>query len=271
MKKNSEIEALLRSLGASVLKRYGQNFLVDESIITQTFFALALQKGETILEIGPGLGALTRHISFENHQYISYEIDRQYHTYLGQTFPLNTTHHLGNFLKAKSEPIDVILGNLPYYITSDIFEKIFKDFSMFKRGVFLVQKEVMNRLLAQPGNETYGPLAILVQSLGTLDVLTDVYPSSFYPEPHVTSTLFLWTHRHDFSLNDPRAFFYFLKKLFLNRRKNMLNNLAFLDGTKEEKATLLQALGLDPTRRPESLQLEEVRRLFDAIQAKITL
>ncbi len=271
MKKHPEIDALLRSLDASVLKRYGQNFLIDDFIIQKTFATLALQPGETILEIGPGLGALTKHVPFQDHTYISYEIDRQYHAYLTKTYTTNTTHHLGNFLKAVSETVDVILGNLPYYVTSDILEKIFKDFPIFKRGVFLVQKEVIERLIAQPGDNAYGPLAILVQSLGEIQTITDVHPASFYPEPHVTSTLFLWTNNHHVSVEVARPFFYFLKKLFLNRRKNILNNLTFINGAKEEKTRQLQALGIEDNRRPESLTIQEVWMVYDAFKSQITL
>lgn len=271
MKKHPEIDALLRSLNASVLKRYGQNFLVDDLIIQQTFAALALQPGESLLEIGPGLGALTKHVPFANHSYISYEIDRQYHAYLSKTYSVNTTHYLGNFLKATPQHVDVIIGNLPYYITSDIIEKIFKDFSTCKRGVFLVQKEVIARLVAQPGDEAYGPLAILVQSLGSIQTITDVDPTSFYPEPHVTSTLFLWTNNQQVAPNEARPFFYFLKKLFLNRRKNILNNVTFLRGTKEEKAKVLQAVGIEDNRRPESLSIQEVWMVYGAFKSRIPL
>lgn len=271
MKKNPEIDTLLATLNASVLKRYGQNFLVDVAVIEATFQAAAIQPGQTILEIGPGLGALTAQVPFDTTRYISYEIDRSYHAYLSQKFPLHTTHHLGSFLKATPEKVDIILGNLPYYITSDIFEKIFKDFSSFQRGVFLIQKEVIGRLIGQPGTEHYGPLAILIAVLGNVHILRDVEPASFYPEPHVNSTLF-WLERHPtLPVEDTRAFFYFLKKLFLNRRKNVINNLGFVALEKEGILKTLSSLKIEENRRPEALTVEEIIALYHSFLGKMKL
>jgi 16S rRNA (adenine1518-N6/adenine1519-N6)-dimethyltransferase len=271
MKKHPELDQLLNSIHASVLKRYGQNFLIDETIQRYIIDAANIQKNDVVLEIGPGLGALTHHLPFKDIQYISYEIDRQYHLYLQQKFPVNTCHHGQNFLKATPEHVDVILGNLPYYITTDLLEKVMKDFSSAKRGVFLIQKEVIARLLAQPGEDAYGPLAVLMQFLGTIDVLMDVLPDRFYPEPHVTSTIFLLHFHHLYDHVSSRSFFYFVKKLFLNRRKNLLNNLTFLSLAKENIITKLKDVSIDGSLRPEQLSFNTILQLFVSFQGHFDL
>jgi 16S rRNA (adenine1518-N6/adenine1519-N6)-dimethyltransferase len=271
MKKHPELDKILTSIHASVLKRYGQNFLIDETIQRFIIQSAAIQKNDIVLEIGPGLGALTQHVPFEDIQYISYEIDRQYHLYLQQTFSVNTTHYGQNFLKAASEHVDVILGNLPYYITTDLLEKVMKDFSSAQRGVFLIQKEVVARLLAQPGDDAYGPLAVLMQFLGTIEVLMDVPPDRFYPEPHVTSTIFLLRFHHAHDHLSSRSFFYFVKKLFLNRRKNVLNNLTFLTLNKEKITMILRELSMDGSLRPEQLSFHTILQLFLSFQGHFEL
>lgn len=271
MKKHPKIDALLQQLGASILKRYGQNFLVDESIQQRIVSAGHIQPGDVVLEIGPGLGALTQHLPFETIQYISYEIDQQYHRYLSQEYQRNTRHYRENFLKAKTENVNVIFGNLPYYITTDCLEKIFKDFSMARTGVFLVQKEVLDRLVAQPNTPSYGPLALFMQFLGTLDVLEDVQPESFYPEPHVMSTVFKVTFHHLYEEIPSRDFFYFVKKLFLNRRKNIVNNLGFLSLDKDEIKSVLQTLKIAHDTRPEQLALNQIIKLYKHVQGHFHL
>ena len=271
MKKHPEIDQLLNTIHASILKRYGQNFLVDETIQRMIVDAANIQKNDVVLEIGPGLGALTHHLPFKDIQYISYEIDRQYHLYLQQTFSVNTRHYGQNFLKANPEHVDVILGNLPYYITTDLLEKVMKDFSSAKRGVFLIQKEVIARLVARPGDDAYGPLAVLMQFLGTIDILMDVPPDRFYPEPHVTSTVFLLRLHHAYDHISSRSFFYFVKKLFLNRRKNLLNNLTFLTLEKETIITTLNNVSIPSSLRPEQLSFESILQLFLSFQGHFDL
>ncbi|MGA0097814.1 MAG: rRNA adenine N-6-methyltransferase family protein, partial [Bacilli bacterium] len=111
MKYHQGIETLLHSLHVSPLKRYGQNFLVDETIINTIIKHANIQDNDVVMEIGPGLGALTQKLNFEQIHYISYEIDRTFHQYLLKQYPTHSQHNLGNFLKATPEKCDVIMGN----------------------------------------------------------------------------------------------------------------------------------------------------------------
>lgn len=267
MKYHPELEQLLTSLHVSPLKRYGQNFLIDDQVIQSILSAANIKKQQKVLEIGPGLGAITKGLDFTNIEYRSYEIDVTFHRYLEKTFPLGT-HHRQNFLKAISEQVDIILGNLPYYMTTEILEKIYKDFSTVKRAVLMVQKEVIPRLTAQAGEEAYGPLAIFLATLGTITPVLEVNPVSFYPEPHVQSIIFQLDALPKGPLVDPKPFFYFIKKLFLHRRKTILNNVISLGITRKEAEVLLTKVNISPQGRPETITVHEYLSLFQLIYKK---
>ncbi len=262
MKHHQGIESLLQTLRISPLKRYGQNFLVDPKLIDTIIQHADIQMHDVVLEIGPGLGALTQALDFTSIRYISYEIDRTFHQYISSQYPLHTTHHLGNFLKATPEKCDVILGNLPYYVTTEILEKIMKDFSSARRAIVMMQKEVVSRLVAKPNTESYGPLAMILGLVADIKVLQDVSKEAFYPEPHVTSTILQFDFHDRYQSIDRRQFFYFVKKLFLHRRKNLINNLMNVIDDRLEANAILASLGLAITTRPEQLPIEAVIALF---------
>jgi 16S rRNA (adenine1518-N6/adenine1519-N6)-dimethyltransferase len=267
MKYHPATEQLLTTLGVSPLKRYGQNFLIDDKVIAAILDAAKIKPKDKILEIGPGLGAITQGLKLATIQYTSYEIDVAFHRYLQTTFPQGT-HHRQNFLKAEPQAIDVILGNLPYYMTTEILEKIYKDFSSFKRAILMVQKEVIPRLTAQPGDEAYGPLAIFLSTLGKIISILEVSPVSFYPEPHVQSILFQIEALKDGPLVDPKPFFYFIKKLFLHRRKTILNNLMGFTASREAAEALLKKAKITPNARPETISVHEYLTLFKLVSSK---
>jgi 16S rRNA (adenine1518-N6/adenine1519-N6)-dimethyltransferase len=270
MKYHPALEQLLTSLHVSPLKRYGQNFLIDDQVIRTILNAAKIKKDHKVLEIGPGLGAITQGLDLTSIQYISYEIDVTFHRYLEKTYPQGH-HHRQNFLKAPSEQVDFILGNLPYYMTTEIIEKIYKDFSSVKRAILMVQKEVMPRLTAQPGEEAYGPLAIFLATLGTITPILEVSPVSFYPEPHVQSMIFqLEAHPKGPSV-DPKPFFYFIKKLFLHRRKTILNNVISLGMNRQEAEVLLTKINVSPQARPETISVDEYLSLFQQISTQKTI
>lgn len=261
MKHYQPIEQLLNQLNISPLKRYGQNFLIDEKVISKIIESAKIGKNDRIMEIGPGLGAITRSLPLQHIQYTSYEIDQTFHRYLEKEFPTGT-HHRQNFLKASAEPMDIILGNLPYYMTTEIIEKIYKDFSNFKRAVMMVQKEVLPRLIAKPGDEEYGPLAIFLATIGTIQSILEVNPQSFYPEPHVQSVIFSIEGYDSGPLTETKPFFYFIKKLFLHRRKTILNNLEGITKDRPKAMSMLTQVGIAPNARPETITVKQYLALF---------
>ena len=268
MKYHQGVETLLHNLHVSPLKRYGQNFLVDESVINTIIEHANIQENDVVMEIGPGLGALTQKLNFEKIKYISYEIDRTFHQYLSKQYPIHTQHNLGNFLKATAEKCDVILGNLPYYVTTEILEKIMKDFSSARRAIVMLQKEVVMRILAQPDTPFYGPLAMILALIADIKIVQDVGKEAFYPEPHVTSSILQFDFHKRYQGIDRRQFFYFVKKLFLHRRKNLINNLMNVIKDRKEAMTILAELDLALTTRPEQLPLDKVIALFERTLAK---
>lgn len=270
MKRHQPIEQLLNQLNVSPLKRYGQNFLVDQDVIATIVKSAKIEKNDRILEIGPGLGAITHALPFQQIQYTSYEIDQTFHRYLEKEFP-SGTHHRQNFLKASSEPIDIILGNLPYYMTTEIIEKIYKDFFNFKRAILMVQKEVLPRLIAKPRDEVYGPLAIFLATLGTIHTILEVHPQSFYPEPHVQSVIFSIEGFDGGPLIQTKPFFYFIKKLFLHRRKTILNNLEGITKDRTKATTMLNQVGIAPNARPETISVQQYLDLFALEQTQNNL
>jgi 16S rRNA (adenine1518-N6/adenine1519-N6)-dimethyltransferase len=135
----------------------------------------------------------------------------------------------------------------------------------------MVQKEVMPRLTAQPGEEAYGPLAIFLATLGTITPILEVSPISFYPEPHVQSMIFqLEAHPKGPSV-DPKPFFYFIKKLFLHRRKTILNNVISLGMNRQEAEALLTKINISPQARPETISVREYLSLFQRISTQKTI
>lgn len=264
MKQHRDIETLLKQLNASALKRYGQNFLIDELVIANIIKQANIHQGDVVLEIGPGLGALTKPLLSLSTQYLSYEIDQSFHRYLQSQYPTGTHHRL-NFLKAKPSPTNVIVGNLPYYATTEILEKIYKDFSDTQRIVCMIQKEVWPRLVSQPGDEAYGPLAIFMATMGTLTLSFEVPPQAFYPEPHVQSIVFTLEVFPQGPKVETKAFFYFIKKMFLHRRKTILNNLASMLKSRPEAAACLSALKLAENLRPEMIKVDDYIALFKSI------
>jgi 16S rRNA (adenine1518-N6/adenine1519-N6)-dimethyltransferase len=264
MKYNHEIELILQNLGASALKRYGQNFLVDQSIIQLIVEQARIVKGNKIIEIGPGLGALTSVILNHEVQYTSFEIDQSFHRYLEQKYPQGQHHRL-NFLKAQASQVDTIIGNLPYYVTTEIIEKIYKDFAHVSRIVLMVQKEVFPRIIAQPGDLVYGPLAIYLATLGVIQSVKEVPPTAFFPEPHVNSIIFTITAFPDGPRVATKPFFYFIKKLFLHRRKTILNNLSGMLGSRDLAKTYLSQSNIHELARPEMISVDDYLKLFGNI------
>jgi len=263
MKYHLETDTLLKKLGVSALKRYGQNFLIHPPTAKTIVESAKIKDEELVLEIGPGLGALTQHILFDKNPYISYEIDRTYHQYLLEAFPINTQHMLGNFLKVEAVKVDVILGNLPYYATTEMLEKIYKEYSNARVAVLMIQREVIARLLAKPSSDQYGPLAIMTELVADFSLIQEVSKLHFYPEPHVVSSIFKLTFHNRYHEVDRPTFFYFIKKMFLHRRKTILNNLLPESKDKDQALAILSLAKIDPQTRPEDIDLVTFIRLFN--------
>jgi len=236
------------------LRRLGQHFLSDPAILARIVDALDPQPGETVVEIGPGRGALTDVLLARGLKVIAIEKDRGLAAALGTRE--NLTVVTGDALKVNWHAPKVI-GNIPYYITSPLIDKALTP-PLPERIVFLVQDEVADRIAAQPGGKTYGALSVGVQAVAKVEKLFTVAPGSFRPPPKVRSALIRLTPLAqplimDVEVGPLRAF---VTACFSRRRKQLKNAVPGIT------AADLEQMGFDPTVRPERLPPEAFVRLL---------
>jgi len=245
-------------------KRYGQNFLIQETPVIQASSALEISPEDVILEIGPGLGALSEKIKDAKVETHLFDIDPNMVEHLKHTFsnfPWVKVHQM-DFLKLKWEGKCKIVGNLPYYITTPLIEHVLLNFdcSIF---VFMVQQEIETRLFAKKGTKEYGPLSLLIEATCKHEKVCKVLRTSFYPVPHVDSCIFKLTRINQMDL----SFYRFLNTVFSMRRKTILNNLLKYINDKEKAMEYLNTACISFTKRPEELSLEEFQNLYQMIQS----
>lgn len=221
-----------------------------------------------MVEIGPGRGALTAHLLERADRVVAVEIDPILVQYLRVKFRGADRLELveGDILKvdpARWAPA-VVVGNLPYYITSPIIEKVLGLGVELTRAVFLVQKEVAERLTAAPGSRDYGYLTVTTQLFAQVEYLFTVPPAAFHPAPKVDSAVVRLTPRHELPAADPGAFLRFVSLAFQHKRKTLRNNLIGEYG-REALAALPEA-GL----RAEQMSLEALLELHKELHASLT-
>ena len=268
-----EVNELMTLLGSAPLKRYGQNFLIDQKIIEDIIQAFQPQKKDNILEIGPGLGALTTHLVGSGAQVIAVEIDRKLSAFLQSNLKINgnlvviNQNILQTKLSAFPSPLRII-SNLPYNITTLVIEKIIKESINVKDFLFMVQKEVIARLNAKVGTAEYGPLAIMLNLLTEGKSIMNITREAFYPQPNVTSTIYYLSFTHLYDDYEVLGIFRLVKSMFLSRRKTIYNNLAIYLKNKNEAENTLNALGVLLNTRPEQLSPEVYLDLYRSLNSK---
>ena len=235
-------------------RRLGQHFLSDPTILARIADALDARAGESVIEIGPGRGALTQELLARGLRVIAIEKDRGLAAALKARDNLTVVTGDALELDWHSYGADQVIGNIPYYITSPLIDKALVP-PLPKRVIFLVQDEVADRIAAKPGGKIYGALSVGVQAVCRVEKLFTVAPGAFRPAPKVRSALLRLT-----PLAEPlvrpqevaplRAF---VAACFSRRRKQLKNVVPGVD---------LKALGFDPTVRPERLAPEAFVRLF---------
>jgi 16S rRNA (adenine1518-N6/adenine1519-N6)-dimethyltransferase len=234
------------------LKRLGQHFLSDPGILGRIVDALDPEPGETVLEIGPGQGTLTRALLARGLKVIAIERDRKLAAALAGP---NLTVVAGDALRIEWPRVPKVVGNIPYYITSPLLEKALE---FPRRIVFLVQAEVADRLAAPPGGKTYGALSVGVQAVARVEKLFSVAPGAFRPPPKVRSTVVRLTPLAEPLVTPAEVapFRAFVTACFSRRRKQLRNAIPGIDNA------ILEALGLDPQTRPERLPPEAFVQLM---------
>ncbi len=269
--------------GIRPLKKFAQNFLIDGRIGQKIIDCARLEEEDSVLEIGAGHGELTGLIADKAGKVIAIEMDKKLCRLLNKKFSKfeNVEIVEGDILKQDMRKLTCggkkltsgkrtkVIGNLPYYITTPILMKLFDEKDLFSQLIIMVQREVADRMSADPGSKTYGALSVAVCYHAKVKEVIPVSRRSFYPEPEVDSCLISMNIRKvpPVTVSDEKSFFSFIKGTFSERRKMLYNAIprAVPIGKKEAEEMLLR-IGIDPKVRPEKLSLNEFARIFDMLK-----
>lgn len=238
-------------------KRFGQNFLQDQSIISRIIECINPQDNQRIVEIGPGLAALTEPLIDRVGHIDVVELDRDIIAFLEKKFTHEQiTIHSGDALKMNFsfDGVDIrVVGNLPYNISTPIMFHL-STFSNISNMVFMLQKEVVERICAKPNSTDYGRLTVMLQYKFKCRYLLDVPPESFYPAPKVDSAIVSLTPRtdYDFNLVNEEKLSKVVTTAFSQRRKTISNSLKSMFSSEQ-----LVICGVDPKNRPENITIEQ--------------
>lgn len=277
----STIKELKEKHGFHFSKSLGQNFLTDKNIIDHIIADSLIGENDLVIEIGPGIGALTAEAAQAAAKVVAIEIDQGLIPILKETLSdydnvtvvnqdvlktdlkaLIQTHSRGGKVR--------IIGNLPYYITTPIIMKILEDQVPADSITAMMQKEVADRIKAAPGSKTYGALSVAVQYYCTVEQILSVPREVFVPQPKVDSAVLRMDARkeHPVELTDERMFFQCVKASFEQRRKTLLNSLTGTAGlSKDAIREILATAEIDSARRPETLDLCEFALIANLVAA----
>ena len=275
--------AILEKYGFSFKKSLGQNFLIDTNILRRIVDFAGLTEASGAIEIGPGIGALTEQLARAAKKVVAFEIDQRLLPILEETLApyenVKVIHQdileadVASVIQAEFSDVNdlMVVANLPYYVTTPIIMKILEDHLPIRGIVVMLQKEVADRISAKPGTKDYGSLSIAVQYYTEAETVMIVPKTVFVPQPNVDSAVIRLTRREHpaVTVMDEAFFFQVTRASFSQRRKTILNNLTSqLPNGKAKKEEILQALensGIEPSRRGETLSLEEFGRLSDEL------
>jgi 16S rRNA (adenine1518-N6/adenine1519-N6)-dimethyltransferase len=279
----SETREILKEFGIKPSKGLGQNFLTDKNILAKMVAAAELSRHDQVLEIGPGIGTLTRTLAARAGKVVAVEIDRRLVPVLGHTLKhcdnvevINAdilTLDLGSLWKGHFTGRVKVVANLPYYVTSPIIMKLLEENVPLDRIVVMVQKEVAQRMNAGPGGKDYGALSIAVQYRTRPSVIAEIPPTVFVPTPKVASAIIRLDVQETgvrYAVKDERLLFRLVRAAFGQRRKTLMNALGsgFPEVDRKDLAKILEGCGIDPRRRGETLSIEEFCLLADCIYEK---
>lgn len=249
----SELIQFLKSVNARPKKSLSQNFLIDLNIIRKIVQLADVQPNDTILEIGPGPGALTAALLNSDAQVYAVEMDttfaRELHRYQNGKLTVIEADFLKFPLESLPKNLKVV-ANLPYHITTPILEKLFA--YSFSTLTIMVQKEVAQRMASAPGTKDFGSLSLFVQFYSKVFSSFKVPASCFYPHPKIDSTVIRLDQREPPKI-DPNSFFPLVHKAFQQRRKMVSSSLAPKDRVK----CSLAKIGVSPNARPENISLDQ--------------
>ena len=301
----AKTEEILKRHGFSIRKKYGQNFLIDRSVLLKIVESAEIGEDDVVFEIGPGLGTLTQYLASRAGKVIAVEIDSHLIPILEETladFP-NTEVIQADILKfdidtyleenrkkeeersrtddeadagpdgnekTVKKPRYKVVANLPYYITTPVLMKLLEGKTAFETMLFMVQKEVAERLCASPGSKDYGALTLAASYYTELKIVGTVPPSCFIPRPGVESALLLMKVRKEKPVGvlDEKLLFSLIRGSFNQRRKTLVNGISGFEGlsfTKDEVKQAVRNAGLPESVRGEALTLSEFAAVADQL------
>ncbi len=274
--KNKTIEILNRN-GIFAKKKFGQNFLIDSNIVMKIVKTANITKETNVIEIGPGIGAMTEILAKEAGKVLCFEIDEDMVNILNEEIKNDNVKIVNkDFLKVDLdeemkyfiEPKNiVVVSNLPYYITTPIIFKLLEYSKNIEKMVFMVQKEVSERLTAKPGSKEYGSLSVLIELNGTMKKEFNVSRNCFYPVPNVDSEIVsMEINKNDSALKNDPIFGKFIQNIFEMKRKTLANNICKKTNfSRDDLNKILQELGLSESVRAESLSLNQISKIYEAL------
>ena len=265
---------IMRSFKLRTKKKLGQNFLVDETIVNKIASAAELSPGETVLEVGPGIGTLTQFLAETGANVVAVEIDRGLLPILDKTLDgyenvriINKDILQLDITEAIGKEAFKVVANLPYYITTPIIFALLEQNLPIERLVIMVQKEVAERMTATPGGKEYGALSVAIQYYTEPILAFTVPATAFIPSPNVESAVVVCKLREKPPVDvDEKLFFRVVKAAFSVRRKMLNNALKNMGISSEEVAAWLERAQIDGKRRGETLSQIEFGRLTNTFE-----
>jgi 16S rRNA (adenine1518-N6/adenine1519-N6)-dimethyltransferase len=260
--------------------KLGQNFLHDSAAIQRIASSIGDLTGRTVVEIGPGRGAITGELAAHAAHVLAVELDPQLASGLRIEFLQDETTRVKvieqdilrfDFAAASAAAGErlLVVGNLPYYITSQILLKLAANHLALDRAILMVQREVADRVTAEPGSRDYGLLSVTVQMYGPAQALFTLPPTAFSPPPDVHSTVFRWRFAPRFAELGvvESSFLPFVRTAFAQKRKTLANNLRAAGHSPVAVASALPQAGIDPQARAEALPVETLAALWRCLEA----
>ncbi len=278
----SEVKEILKESGFRFSKSLGQNFLVDENVLSDIINGACITKDTNVIEIGPGFGTLTQQLCLNAKKVVAVEIDSTVIPVLKQnTEDFNNLSVINaDILKTDINKLVEnefgggtvkIAANLPYYITTPIIMGLIEQELPISDIVVMIQKEVADRIAAKPSAKDYGALTVAVNFYSVPQIIVNVPPSSFIPQPKVSSSVIKLQMRDKppVDVKDKKMFFKVVKASFGQRRKTLLNALSnspsFAMG-KDEISKMLESISIDGRRRGETLNMDEFANIANNIR-----
>ena len=274
--------AALKKYNFDFKKKFGQNFLIDAHVLHKIMDAAAVTAEDFVLEIGPGIGTMTQYLAERARQVLAVEIDKKAIPVLEDTLALFDNVEILNADILKVDLNDIadrynagrpikVVANLPYYITTPIVMSLFESHVPIDSVTVMVQKEVAQRMQAEPGNKDYGALSLAVQYYAQPYIAAYVPPNCFMPRPNVGSAVIRLTRyeKPPVPVQDEKLLFSLIRASFNQRRKTLQNgisNYPELSFTKEQVAQALEKMGLSVSERGERMTLAQFAQLSDHLQ-----